>query len=232
MHLVRNSLPEAGAQKILKVVGCGNDGRGDDAVGLHVVRRLRRRLPEGVEVIETWSEPTALMDWWEGADAVWVVDAVVSGAKPGTVHRLDASECPLPAHLFAASTHHFGLAQTVELARVLGRLPARLVVYGIEGACFDSREGLGSELDAAVEIVAAAVSREVSRCRAAGGDEASTGTDGRGAGRKPSSGSAPGAGGAPHPVSDRLTMCSASASLSASPALSHALHGFRRRATP
>ena len=65
----------------------------------------------------------ALMDAWEGAETVWLVDAVSSGAQAGAVHRVDASEEELPARLFRASTHHFGLAEAVELARALGRLP-------------------------------------------------------------------------------------------------------------
>jgi hydrogenase maturation protease len=164
MHLVCDPLPEAGAEKILKVVGFGNDLRGDDGVGLHVARRLRGELPANVEVVEHEGEPTGLMDCWEGADAVWLVDAVVSGAKPGTVRRLDVSESALPARLFRASTHHIGLAETVELARALDRLPLRLVVYGIEGAGFAARRGLGSEVEAAAELVVAAVRREVSNC--------------------------------------------------------------------
>ena len=85
--------------------------------GLDVVGRLRGTLPDEVELMEREGEPTSLIDAWEGADAVWVVDAVSSGAKAGTLHRLDAGERELPAELFRASTHHFGLAEAVELAR-------------------------------------------------------------------------------------------------------------------
>ena len=47
----------------------------------------------------------------------------------------------LPAELFRASTHHFGLAEAVELARAVGQLPERLVVFGIEGASFGRGRG-------------------------------------------------------------------------------------------
>ena len=60
--------------------------------------------------------------------------------RAGTIHRLDASERELPAELFRASTHHVGLAEAVELARALGRLPARTVIYGIEGESFEIGE--------------------------------------------------------------------------------------------
>ena len=57
--------------------------RSDDAVGLEVARRLRATLLDGVEVLEREGEPTSLLAAWEGADAVWLVDAVLSGAAPG-----------------------------------------------------------------------------------------------------------------------------------------------------
>jgi hydrogenase maturation protease len=140
----------------------GNAFRGDDAVGLEVARVLRGTLPDGVELLEREGEPTALIDSWEGAEAAWLVDAVRSGAPAGTVHRLDAREEELPRELFHASTHAFGLAEAVELARALGRLPARTIVFGIEGARFEAGDELSPEVAAAAHEVVEAVREEVS----------------------------------------------------------------------
>ena len=126
--------------------------------------RLEGTLPAGVELLEREGEPTSLIDAWEGADAVWLVDAVSSGVEAGTVHRLDASEAELPTELFRASTHHVGLAEAVELARALGRLPAQTVVYGIEGKSFQVGEELAPAVAAAVDPVAQAVREEVAEC--------------------------------------------------------------------
>jgi len=143
------------------VIGVGNRWRRDDAAGLEVARLLHGTLPDGVEVLEREGEPSSLVDAWEGADAVWVVDAVASDARPGTTHRLDASSTPLPAELFRASTHHLGVPEAVELARALGRLPARTVVFGVEGASFDAGADLTPEVASAVERVVEAVREEV-----------------------------------------------------------------------
>ena len=115
-------------------------------------------------MLEREGEPTGLIDAWEGAGAVWLVDAVSSGAQPGTVHRHDASSVSLPAALFDTSTHHMGLAEAVELARALGRLPQTTIVYGIEGANFDTGETLSSAVEAAAARVADAVRGEVAQC--------------------------------------------------------------------
>ena len=157
---MRDALPRAGGRTL--VIGIGNAWRNDDAAGLSVARLLDGL--EGAEVIEREGEPTSLIDSWESAEAVWLVDAVSSGAEPGTVHRYDASERELPAALFRTSTHHFGLAEAVELARAVGRLPRRTVVFGIEGRSFDTGETISPEVEAAAERVAEAVRKEVTAC--------------------------------------------------------------------
>ena len=75
--------------------------------------------------------------------------------------RREAGEQELAADLFRASTHHLGLADAIELARALGRLPAATVVYGIEGTRFEAGDGLTPEVAAALPRVAAAVRAEV-----------------------------------------------------------------------
>jgi hydrogenase maturation protease len=117
-----------------------------------------------VQVLEREGEPTALIDSWEGEDAVWLVDAVSSGAAPGTLHRHDASSEKLPARLFDTSTHHFGLGEAVEIARAMGQLPKAVIVYGIEGGNFETGETLSPEVEAAAVQVADAVSEEVAEC--------------------------------------------------------------------
>jgi len=140
-------------------VAClGNRFRGDDAVGLLVADGVRAA---GVEVQECEDEPTRLLDSWEELDLLVLVDAVQSGSSPGTVHRVDASSGTLPEGLTLTSSHAFGIGQTLELARALGRLPARVVVYGVEGAVFAAGAGLTPSVASAVPDVVAAVVREL-----------------------------------------------------------------------
>ena len=142
----------------------GNPWRCDDAAGLAVARRLEGTLPLEVELLEREGEPTALIDAWEGATRLWLVDAVSSGAAPGTVHRLDASSTELPTDLFRRSTHHVGVAEAVELARVLGRLPGHTVVFGIEGGSFEIGDELTPPVAAVIDETADAVRTEVAAC--------------------------------------------------------------------
>jgi hydrogenase maturation protease len=144
------------------VVGIGNCDRGDDGVGPFITRGLRGRLPEGVEVRESGGEATRLLELLAGADAAWLVDAAVSGADPGTIRRLDAAHGPLPGTMLALSSHGLGLAQAVELARALGSLPRRLVVYAIEGAEFAPGAPLSPAVEAAALEVGSRLLAEIS----------------------------------------------------------------------
>jgi hydrogenase maturation protease len=51
----------------------------------------------------------------------------------------------------------------VELARVLERLPGRLVLYGIEGKTFTPGLGLSPEVEASIAVLAERILGEVLR---------------------------------------------------------------------
>ena len=133
------------------VIGVGNAYRGDDAAGREVARLVQERLPEELDVIVCELEPTRLIDAWDGAELAVLVDAVSSGAEPGTVHRFDATSEALPSREFRSSTHALGIGETIELARAIGRLPSRVVVFGIEGEVFGSGSGLSDPAEEGVE---------------------------------------------------------------------------------
>ena len=139
---MRDALPEAGRRPGLIVIGVGNAWRGDDAAGLAVARRAGGLEHEG--------ECLALLEAWGPDDEVAIVDAASSGAPPGTVHRLDPLDRPLPPGMLSSSTHAIGVPEAIELARALDRLPRALRVYGIEGESFETGTGLSPAVTRAV----------------------------------------------------------------------------------
>ena len=140
------------------MVGVGNAYRRDDGVGPAVAECLRTRVD--AEVVTCEQEPSRLLDAWDGADLALVVDAVASGAPPGTVHRFDATVHALPTTVFRGSTHALGVGEVIELARTLGRLPGRVLVYGVEGGDFAAGQGLSPAVAAVVEPLAAELMEE------------------------------------------------------------------------
>ena len=144
-----------------KVIGLGNRWRGDDAAGLEAARRVRDIPGLEAEISELEGDPTSLIDAWEGSEHVVIIDAVCSGAEPGTIHKLDPHATTLPRDLDRHSTHAVGLATAIEVGRALDRLPPRLTVFGIEGQCFDAGAGLSPDVEDAVARTAVAVVDEL-----------------------------------------------------------------------
>ena len=144
------------------VIGVGNEFQGDDGIGRHVIRELRGILPSDVLVVEEQADAANLMEAWKDADHVIIIDAMVSGALPGTIMRFNAAEMPLPREIFPHfSTHSYSVAESVELARLLDRLPARVTVYGIEGKQFKTSEQLSNELLQKTQEIVKVVVQEI-----------------------------------------------------------------------
>jgi hydrogenase maturation protease len=138
------------------VVGIGNRERGDDGAGPVLVDRLRDHpARKRMRLSTIGGDMLALMDHLTGTHTLVLVDAMLSGAVPGTVRRLDASTEALAAgrHAFV-STHAIALGEAIELARALGRLPPRVIVYGIEIGGLASGSRLSLAVAAAVRRVA------------------------------------------------------------------------------
>jgi hydrogenase maturation protease len=148
------------------LIGIGNPDRGDDGAGRCVAQALAGKLSEGIELLQLPGEATEIVCQLQGAEAVILVDASSSGALAGTVQRFDVVAEPLPRELFAVSTHGVGVADAIELARVLGDLPAVCIVYAIEAKHFDAGEPLSAPVVAAVSEVAARVRAEFERIAA------------------------------------------------------------------
>jgi hydrogenase maturation protease len=142
------------------VVGLGHPDRGDDAVGTAVANRALALLPPDVGVVQH-EDPAGLIDIWSGSDLVVISDAVRSGQPPGTVSVLNAGTAPLRIGTGAGGTHEFGLAEAVELARALDRLPPQLVIIGVEAERFELGTPLSPQVAAAVEPAAHAVAEVI-----------------------------------------------------------------------
>jgi hydrogenase maturation protease len=143
------------------VIGLGNPDRGDDAVGLHIARRVATLGLPDVVVEEAGGDSLALLDRWAGLGRVVLVDAAAPLALPGRIHRLDPPAGPLPRDLALSSTHAFGVAEAVELSRRLGLLPRRMTIYAIEAACFDPGAALSPAVAAAVGPAAERIAAEL-----------------------------------------------------------------------
>lgn len=139
-----------------RIIGCGNCHRMDDAAGVLVAQRLRELgIPSEIQSGGAFE----LIASWDCDDEVVLIDAVVTGAPPGTIHVWKGSPPRLPSAQHFSS-HGFGLAEAFRLGQALRCLPNRITVYGIEGNRFDRGERVSPEVSAAVERMAQHLAEE------------------------------------------------------------------------
>ncbi len=155
--LNREPTPESRTPGMTRIIGIGNQARGDDGVGLVAAARLRELLPDTVAVHQHSRDGASLILLWEPGDDVILIDAVMSGAAPGTLHERDLLASPLPAGMTAVTTHALGIREGVELARLMHRLPASLRFIGVEGRDFGLGQGLSAAVTSALEELVAAM---------------------------------------------------------------------------
>src|SRR3972149_6066923 len=108
-----------GAPHRTLVLGLGNPLLRDDSVGLRVVRALQPELDgfPGVELAEDYHGGLRLMERLVGFRRAIVIDAMVTGAAPGSLHLLDVDG---HATQRSASAHDVDLPTALAVGRQAG----------------------------------------------------------------------------------------------------------------
>ena len=150
------------ATELPVVIALGNRYRGDDGVGHFIAEELAHRNAK-CRLIANQDDSMGLLNAWQDTTLAIVVDAAISGATAGTIHRLDAVDNPLPKDLARCSSHGVGLAEAIELGMVMDKLPPRLLVYAIEAERFESGQLLSPAVQSSVAIVVKEIEVELTR---------------------------------------------------------------------
>ena len=114
----------------LLIVGCGNPAAGDDSAGIEIVRRLSELEDCGCDLRVETSPGLELLEIFSLADVIVFVDAVTSGGLPGTIYLASLpSKDVQPRALGSLSSHGWGLVETLQLARAMGRNIPQLFLW-------------------------------------------------------------------------------------------------------
>lgn len=144
---------------MIRVVGIGSPF-GDDRLGWEVAQQVAREVRDLPVTVEVRDRPGAgLLSSMQSGESLLLIDAVRGGGQPGTLYRLGLQEL-LQAASRAASTHEFGVAAAVQLARRLGQLPASIVLFGIEPLRLDG-EQLSQAVSEAVPVLSCMVRQAI-----------------------------------------------------------------------
>ena len=147
------------------IVGLGNLWRRDDGVGVIVARAVARRIPHVHTVALAYPDPAVLIPLWQRVHICLVVDAVACANVPaGTMIRwLLRGDVPTMLNGRGGSTHGWHLGETLLLAHRMGRMPERMIVYGIVGETFRYGRGLSPRVARAVPRVVQWIREDVER---------------------------------------------------------------------
>jgi hydrogenase maturation protease len=152
------------------VIGLGNPLMADDGIGLAALARLGREwdLGDGVELIDGGTWGMNLLPLLEEARDVVFLDAVRSGAAPGTVVELEGDALPRGLML-KLSPHQIDLREVLALLALRRTLPPRMIAFGIEPDVVDMSTSLSRTAEAALpdllSRVAAYLTARGHRCR-------------------------------------------------------------------
>ncbi len=139
------------------IIGLGNPIVADDSIGLRVAAELKSLLADrpDVDVTEDYWGGLRLMERMIGYDRAIVIDAICTGAPPGTIHHLTPASVPTQK---SASAHDVNLPTALAFGRRAGaHLPAdeNVRLIGIEA------EDLINFSDQCTPAVAAAIPRSI-----------------------------------------------------------------------
>jgi len=143
-----------GCRKLV-VMGVGNSLRRDDGVGLEVVRRVRGKVGEGVELLECEGVAENYLEEVErlAPSHLLLVDAALLGAKPGEARLVTSEELPVET----VSTHLLPLRIFCEYVRET--VGAKVALLCVQPKDTDFGEGMTEELVAAAEGLAETLCR-------------------------------------------------------------------------
>jgi len=151
------------SDKNFLIVGVGNVYRGDDGAGILVARFLRRHFGDRVKIIGFDFSFEDLLDLWEGIDFVVLIDSIASSVvQAGKIYRIETTQGLIGDFKFY-STHSLGVAEYIELARSLGRMPKELIIYGISGGNFNAGDSISGRVKQACKVLSLQILDEIMR---------------------------------------------------------------------
>ena len=132
------------------VLGVGNPMRGDDAVGVEIVKLLKGRVPRKVKLLECQTVPENFMREIRlfNPTHVLMIDAAQLEAEPGEARLVTPDEI-LGMTL---STHQIPLSILAEVIENI--VNAKVMILGVQPKSIEFREELTPELQEASERIA------------------------------------------------------------------------------
>lgn len=145
------------------VLGMGNILLTDEGLGVRALEVFRARfeVPHGVDLLDGGTTGMGLLDDIGGREHLLVLDAVQTGAPPGTLAVLRGAD--IPVYFGRRGTpHQLGLSDVLATLELAGEKPAQVTVLGIVPESLELSlelsDTITSRLDALIDALVAELS--------------------------------------------------------------------------
>jgi len=151
-------------QSPVLILALGNTLLQDDGVGaglLSLIEPIAGTWGPAVELLDGGTSGLALLGEVQGRSAVAFLDAVKLGAAPGSVHVICKKDLLGMSARSSKTAHEGGATEILAAAQLLGSMPEKVVVIGVEpevvatgiGLSPSVKAGLGEALDRVVQFI-------------------------------------------------------------------------------
>lgn len=151
------------------VLGLGNVLLQDDGVGVRLLKELEPlagRWEGRAELVEGGTLGMALLDRLSGRAALLILDAVATGAPPGSAREFTPEEVGRALPEGGLSPHEKSALELLRAAALLGELPRSVVILGVEPASMETGFSLTPEVEAALPAAVALAAAVIDRISA------------------------------------------------------------------
>jgi hydrogenase maturation protease len=141
----------------VKIIGIGNEFRGDDASGILIARKLKKDFPT-LDIIEFSESELNLIDHFKDVDLLILIDAIDDqNGEVGSVKKYSLNQNSEIASLNFYSSHTFSLSDVINLAKQIDLLPERIIIFGIVSSNFQ----MGSNISFDIEKIYPEIKKEI-----------------------------------------------------------------------
>jgi hydrogenase maturation protease len=153
------------SQMDILVLGVGNLLLQDEGAGVRALEEFANRYdtPAGVELLDGGTSGIELLHYFQGRDRLIILDVVKCGNPPGTVVRLEGEEVPA-IFMSKISPHQLGISDLLAVCRLLGKMPAEVVLLGIEPKIMGTGFALSDEVSGNLGKLADLLALELAGC--------------------------------------------------------------------
>lgn len=136
------------SEKRILILGIGNILWADEGFGVRVAQALQRRyaFPAEVTIMDGGTQGLGLIPYVQDCDTLIVVDAVDFNLEPGALVELRDGEVPAFLGTKKMSLHQVSFQEVLALCELMGRMPARLCLIGVQPQVLEDYGGSLSEV--------------------------------------------------------------------------------------